>query len=761
MKTLMKKLGKSIFLILSLAQITGSIWPDEGGTVEREAMYQSYLQFPSGVKGGWISPHWLNQGDAFWYAEGVPDKTVFYRVDPQRNAKALLFDTARLRKSIASLIGHEPPYQGVPFSDFVFTDSESKIKLSLENRDYICRLDDYKVEILPSLSEEEKSRTIPRVVRKGIMAGAPDVMELLSPDRRWFLGARNYNLCLRSTFDGRSEQLTTDGVKDYDWDVEGASWSPESFKLAAKKLDKRKVPLLPIIHWLKTQEELEWVYFTKAGGPMVQQEIFILDVLSKRQVRVDTDGEPDQYLRIIGWDRNGSELYLTRLDRICKKLEFLAADSHTGSVRRIITETSDTFLQRQIPFFLEDGKTFIWTSERDGWAHLYLYSLDGKLIRRLTQGNFPVVRVVTVDEKEGWVYFTAHAEKRLYDTHLYRVDLQGQGFKRLTEADGQHDIIPSNAAEFEYSEGIQFSPSKKFFVDNHSSTSRAPSADLRTADGRLLQVLDVADTRALDELKWGPPEEFIVKAADGKTDLYGALYKPYDFDPHKKYPVIDHIYNGPQAAVVPQTFADPLGIIPQALAQLGFIVFIVDGRGTIERGKAFQDVVYGNFGRNEIPDHVATIKQLARDRPYIDLDRAGIFGGSWGGYMTIRAMLLAPEIYKVGVGIYPVVDLYDHMASAIEMYMGLPEQNKAGYEYGSSLRLAQNLKGRLLLIHGTSDVNAPFSASMKMVEALIRAGKEFDLLVMPEQSHGISGVSLTYLLDRVRKYFQMYLSPER
>ena len=280
---------------------------------------------------------------------------------------------------------------------------------------------------------------------------------------------------------------------------------------------------------------------------------------------------------------------------------------------------------------------------------------------------------------------------------------------------------------------------------------------LRRADGTLLQILSKANIDALKaELKWSPSEEFVVKAADGKTDLYGVLYKPYDFDPNKKYPVIEWVYAGPQTAWVPRAFTDLRGVWPQALAQLGFITFIVDARGTPGRGKGFQDVVYGNFGRYEIPDHVATLKQLAEKRSYMDLNRVGVYGGSWGGYMTLRAMFLAAKVYQVGVALAPVVEPYLDAATH-EPYIGLPQNNKEGYEYASNLRLAGNLKGKLLLSIGTSDFL--FSHTMKMVDALIRADKPFDLLVLPEQSHGPTGRSGKYWREAVRRYFQEHLKP--
>jgi dipeptidyl aminopeptidase/acylaminoacyl peptidase len=396
-------------------------------------------------------------------------------------------------------------------------------------------------------------------------------------------------------------------------------------------------------------------------------------------------------------------------------------------------------------------------SERDGWYHLYLYDLEGNLIRRLTEGAFPVLEVIAVDEKAGWVYFTAHGDQqRLYDTHLYRVNLKGKDFTRLTEGTGQHGSDFRGRG----SPPIRFTPSKEFFLDTHSSVDRPPAVELRRADGTLLQILSKANIDALkEELKWSPPEEFVVKAADGKTDLYGVLYKPYDFDPNKKYPVIETIYAGPQSTQVRRTFTG--GGYTRARAQLGFITFMVDGRGTPERGKGFQDVVYGNIGRNEIPDHMATLKQLAEKRPYMDLSRVGIYGFSFGGYFATRAMLLAPGVYHVGVAAASAaMGGQPNFSRAVEPYMGLPQNNKDTYEYSSNLRLAGNLKGKLLLIHGTSDDDVLFSTTMKMVEALIRAGKPYDLIVLPEERHRLTKTGATYMVEAIRRYFQEHLKPD-
>ena len=715
---------------------------------DREAAYKLALDAAAHVHGGTVEPHWMADGTSFWYAGGELDDIAIYRVN--RDQKTPLFDLARLRKSLAAILGHEPPYRGVPFREMTLDERAGFASFQVDGKRFRVQLDTY--EVTPDVTKPEPA---PQLVRKGFRATALDIFEVPSPDKRWFAGERGFDIALRSAADGRSEVLTSDGMKDYQWDVEGAKWSPDSFRLAVLKSDNRRMALLPIIHWLKPIEEVEWARYTKAGGEMPAVELHIIDILSKQPVRVDAGSDPGMQILPIAWRKDGSEFLFMRVDREFKRLDVMAADPVTGKSRIVLTETQKTFIQALPWNFrngveeykvlltpLDDGKRFLWLSERDGWNHIYLYSFDGSLIRQLTAGSFPVTQVIATDPQ--WVYFTAHADAaRPYDTHLCRVRLDGTGFEQLTQARGQHSI--------------RVSPSKQIFLDTNSNTDRPPSVELRSADGKLLQTLTTA--RVDPELHWTAPEEFVVKAADGKTDLYGVLFKPWDFDASKKYPVIDNIYGGPQVTWVPREFLGPTGIWPQALAQRGFVVFIVDARGTPERGKAFQDVVYGNFGRNEIPDHVAVLQQLAKERPYMDLDRFGIFGGSWGGYMTIRGMLLAPDVYKAGVAIYPVADLYDHRAGPIEPFMGVPQKNREGYEYGSSLRLADKLKGHLLLIHGTSDVNATFSATMKMVDALTRAGKPYDLMVLPEQTHRLEGQSRDYVLDAVRRYFELHLNP--
>ncbi len=736
--------NRMIAVLLAATVLAGGLGAQDAKQSEREAMYRRYLEFPSYVKGGSIQPHWMADGSSFWYAEGVPAHTVVYKVEPAANTKGQLFDTARLRRALTEALGHEPPYQGLPFSAFTFVDGEEAVQFTVENKAFVLQLATYTITQVPTASEEEKRRLIPQ-------AG-----EVLSPDGRWFAGVKDHNVWLRSTSEKEAVQLTKGGLEDYEWGHDiwnrWLHWSPDSSKLVTSKIDLRQYPKIPLVHYLQPREEVEWKrdYNPRADEDVPQTELYIIDTVSRQHVRVETGEGPHYFLYAhSGWCPDGSELIFQTMSRYYKKLELLAANPQTGTTRIILTETQKTFLEN-IPTkrftWLPDGKRFLWLSDRDGWRHLYLYDVDGTLLRQLTTGAFPVVEVVAVDEKSGWIYFTAHGDRqRLYDTHLYRVDLEGKRFTQLTEATGQHEI--------------EFAPSKQFFLDRHSTVARAPVVELRNADGTLLQTLSQASIGALvQELKWTPPEEFVVKAADGKTDLYGVLYKPYDFDPNKKYPVIESIYASPSTSAVPKTFVlrfPDIYLIVPALAQVGFITVFVDARGTPERSKAFQDVTYGNIGRYEIQDHVAALQQLAKTRSYVDLNRVGVMGVSRGGYFAVRALLLAPDVYHVGVATAARADW-----DTAEAFMGPPDKNKQGYEYASNLGLADELKGRLLLIHGTSDESAPFSDNMRMVDALIRAGKHFDMIVMPEQPHPLfHGSANNYWREAIRRYFQEHLKP--
>jgi dipeptidyl aminopeptidase/acylaminoacyl peptidase len=729
--------------------------------LEREARYKHYLRYSDLVSGGAVEPHWLADGTSFWYAEGNPDQRLVYQIDPT-GTRTPFFDVDRLQAALSAHLGHRPPYDGVPFETFTLVDDERRAAFVVEGRHLTLDLGTYAIEedVSPA-TEEERDRERPRFIRRALIAGGPDVYELRSPDGRRLIGERDGNLTLRSTVDGREGLLTEDATSDCFWSAGAVRWASDSLHCVATRFDCTGMRKIPLVHWLKKNEEVEWAHYAKTGEPLAQQHLVVIDILSGRQTPVDTGEERDTMLAPVFWTPDGRELHILKMGRGMKPVTLLRADAATGETREVLTEHLATFaphLSLGVPEWmytpLSDGR-FLWLAARDGWSHLYLYDGDGTLVRQLTHGDFPVLSVVAVDEAGGWVYFRANGEARPYDTNLYRVRLDGDGFARLTDGEGQHEVV--------------MAPSLQSFVDTFSSPATPPRAELRAADGRLLQELSAADISRLESVGWHPPEEFTVLADDGVTELHGLLYFPADFDAGNSYPVVEWIYGGPQSIIVPHSFAEGesggsiyrlmRGVMQQALAQLGFIVMSVDGRGTPGRSQSFHDHAYGNFGQSVIPDHVAALRQLMAARPYMDPKRVGVYGLSWGGFNTLRAMTLAPEVYSVGIATNPVADMDDHMASAGEQIMGLPTENQAGYAAASNLAVAGNLQGKLLLVHATSDTNATFSATMKMVEALTRAGKPYDLIVLPEQNHHPSGTHQAYWLDAVARYFVEHLRP--
>ncbi len=657
-----------------------------------KAIYERFLyEAPALLAGGRIAPTWLEDGNSFEYTIREGESQVRYRVDPERGTRTRLPVT----------------------------------------------------ETAPKPDGEDQAQPKPRTFHWVLGNAMP---ETLSPDGKWFLGIENYNLYLRSPQDDALNMLTTDGDASDSWDTLGVKWSLDGKLLAARKVYIGNMLPLPVVHWLEKPERVEMVHFALAGDPAWSNNaLYVIDPQTKACQRIDTGDAPLDFLNIVGFLPD--EIVYALTDRFSKELHLMAGDLHTGKSRTILVEKDPTFLNyslfEPLPITpLSDGQRFIWLSERDGWSHLYLFDVQGHELARLTQGPYPVYRVEAVDEQAGWVYFTALAEKRLYDLHLYRVRLDGSGFTRLTEATGNHEI--------------QFSPSKRYFLDTHSAVDRPYVTELRSADGTLILELAKMDLAPLVAAGWQPPEEFWVKAADGETDLRGVLYKPGHFDPAARYPVIEYIYGGPHTLDAPNSFYAYNFL--EALAQVGFVVFVVDGRGTIGRGRPFQNVCYGRVGQHEIPEHVHVLKQLVAARSYMDSERVGIFGLSQGGYNTLRAMLTAPEVYKVGIATCAPPSVQETAWAYTERFMGCtPQDQPEAYQKGSCYEIAGNLSGRLLLIHGTVDTNAPISHTIKLMQAFIEADKPVDMLIIPEQPHLFEGISAKYWLDAVRRYFQEHL----
>jgi len=735
---------------------------------ERDALFSRYIslallvpwqpqRFTAYIRGGMVEPHWMQDGCSFWYSEGSDENIVIYKVDPRANTKTELFDKAKLRKNLIPLLGHEPPHDGLPFREFEFIDTEQSVKFKVDGKSFKMKLDSYQITEAPL---EKKPRW-------GLQGG-----DVLSPDGKWIATIRDHHLWLRSAIDGSEVKITDDGVEDFSWMVRSGLWSPNSTKLAFFKRDNRLVPKEPIIHWIKPVPTVDWR--PKRGGradaPIWEEQLYLVDIQTRKITRVETGKGPDHGIDFIEWLPDSSRFLIQIVNREWTERKWMVANPLTGSYRTIMVDTTDTYLPPLVTdphgvswsfSFLDNGKRFIRRSRADGWYHYYVYDLDGNLITRLTEGKYEVDRLVTVDEKSGWVYFTAQDPQRHYYMHLFRVSLDGKRFERLTEAPANHDGDNMNPM-------IRFSPSKEYFIDAYSSPDQPPVVELRKADGTLLQTLSQASIERLkEELKWESPETFTVKSADDKTDLFGILYKPYDFDPNKRYPIIQVLNPYHQQGFIPWT----QGVLNQALANQGFIVFVIGDRKC--RGKEIEEAFWEKCRTGEeiciltprglsdpVPDSLAAIHQLVQERPYMDIPRVGVYGVSATGAPALLLMLKAPDTYHVGVSLEPVfIDPYSRGIGAC--YSILKDQPD-GYEKYSLTSLADKLKGKLLLIHPTADRFAHLSNTMKMIDALIRANKPFDLILLPDENHGLYAKkeSWPYVWEAIRRHFVEHLKPD-
>jgi dipeptidyl aminopeptidase/acylaminoacyl peptidase len=712
--------------------------------------FHAFQRFPQLVQGGQWTPMWRPDGRSFCVVDGAPDRTAILQVDPETGATAPLLDAPRVRKALETVLASPVPWTGLPFTQFRFVNAQQAIEFCYDGRWFRLDVTTYELIELPPAEQERRARQVPREIGKTFLGPRQPIHEAAAPDGTKLLTTREGNLWLRLVADDRCEQLTDDASEDVTWTVEDARWDADSRYVAAIRTDATGVDRLPVVHWLKPLEEVEWAPYAKSGARQAVRELCVVDTLSKRVVAVDLGRPGDDTFRLtpLAFIPDGRFLFLVS-DRRNKVLELRSADIRTGDSTVTVEERQESFVYgiNWIGFatsftLLPDSDHFVWMSERDGWRHAYFYRLDGELVRRLTDGTFEVERVVGVDLAAERIYLVARSDaQRPYDSHLCSVSIDGTGFRQLTNEPGVHLPIVS--------------PDGDTVVDIHSSVDRAPRTDLHRGDGTLVTTLAVADVSTLDELAYQPPEEFTATALDGETVLYGVLYKPPGFNPTRRYPVVEYIYGGPQLITHQLDYLN--GGLARMLAQLGFVTFVVDGPGTPGRGKKFQDVVAKRFGQYEVEEHANVVRQLAQQHVWFDVDRVGIIGGSWGGYNTIRALLRAPDTYNVGVAFYPVADCINGAGTAIEPYLDYPQDEPAAYAAASNLSEVDKLRGKLFLIHGTSDVNAPFSATMQLVDAFIKADKAIDLLVVPELDHSTDGWRAHYAFDRAAEYLVEHL----
>ena len=697
---------------------------------------------------------WLDNAH-FWYRDHDSQGDHFMHLDAASGKAAPLFDQVKLAAALGKLTGKPVDASKLPVTGYSVK-PDDRLGITFRDKQYLCDM-----------------KAAACVADKGAQAANNEPL-VLSPDRKSAAFIRDWNLWLRDVATGKETQLTTDGVENFGYATDNAGWkhtdnailvwSPDSTQIATFQQDQRKTGDMYMISTNVGHPKLEaWKYPLVGDKDVTMIERVIIDVPTHQVVRLQMP--PDQHRSTLcddvscgpdgGWDDvqwapDGKTLAFVSTSRDHKSATLRVADARSGKVHDVLNETVPTYYESgngKVNWsYLPQSNEVIWFSERNNWGNLYLYDLaSGKLKHAITTGEGNVTEVLRVDDKNRTLWFRGvgreHGENPYYQ-QFYKVGFDGGQPTLLTPEDADHTVT--------------LSPDGKYFVDAYSTTDTPPVTVLRGSDdGKTVASVARADISRLRAAGWVPPQVFTVKARDGKTDLYGVMFKPTHFDPHKKYPVIDYIYPGPQTGSVRSFGFLAANGDNQSLAELGFIVVAIDGMGTPWRSKAFHDAYYANMGDNTLPDQVAGIKELGKQHAWIDLDRVGIWGHSGGGNATADALFRYPDFFKVGWAESGNHDNRNYEDDWAEKWQGLLVTNKDGssnYDDQANQNLAKHLKGHLMLVHGTMDDNVPTSNTLLVVDALIKANRDFDLLLIPNAHHGYAAAT-PYATRRRWDYF--------
>jgi dipeptidyl aminopeptidase/acylaminoacyl peptidase len=735
----------------------------------RAEQFMGYNTTPLVLRSG-VRPTWLPD-ERFWYRVTTAAGAEFVLVDPAKGTHAPAFDHAKVAAALSTASGRSYSAAQLPFQEIEFAADGRSISFQAAGR-WSC--DVQGVKCTAQDGGAPAGRGGGRGGRGG-RGGGGAVAEVLSPDKKHAAFIRDYNLWVRDTATNKESPLTTDGIKDFGYATDNAGWassnrpivlwSDDSKRIATFQQDQRGVGEMYLVNTAVGHPTLQaWKYPLPGDEVVTTIQRVVLDLDGPRTVRLKVPADQHRSTLCdnvacrggewadVQWDKDGAKLAYVSTSRDHKEEVLRIANATTGEVRDVLSEKVPTFFEsgngRVNWKFLPASKEILWFSERDNWGHLYLYDSEmGKLKNQITSGDWNVTQLLRVDEQNRMLYFLGVGREKgrdPYFIHFYRIGFDGKNLSLLTPADGNHDVA--------------LSASGKYFVDSYSKPDVPAVAELRDDTGKLIAPLERADISKLVATGWKPPIPFTVKGRDGVTDLYGLMFKPTNFDASKKYPIVNHIYPGPQTGSVgSRNFSASRGDC-QSLAELGFIVVEIDGMGTPWRSKKFHEAYFGNLGDNTLPDQVTGMKQLAQRYPWIDIERAGIYGHSGGGYATAGAMFHYPDFFKVGISEAGNHDNREYEDDWAEKWQGLLKTNGDGttnYDNQANQLFAKNLKGHLLLAHGTMDNNVPPYNTMLVVNELIKANKDFDLLLLPNRNHGFGNEP--YMVRRRWDYFVRYL----
>lgn len=709
------------------------------------------------------SPNWL-PGDRFWYRTLTPQGSEFILVDPARGKRSAAFDQQKLATALSSATGKPVTASMLPFSSFTYSEDNRHIRFRASGQAWQAELQHY------TITKDTASALNTAGTGQGPRSRR-EVEEVTSPDGSRAAFIRDWNLWVRDVKTGKETPLTTDGVKDFGYATDNAGWkhsdaailrwSPDSKKIATFRQDQREVGDMYLVSTGVGHPTLEaWKYPLPGDKNIPMISRVIIDVEQAKVIPLSLPPDPHRATLAddisasgsfddVDWSEDGNWLAFVSTSRDHKNEKFRIANAATGEVRDVFEENVATQYESgwgTINWkFLSKTNEIIWFSERDNWGHLYLYdAATGRLKNQITKGNWLVSEIMKVDEKNRLIYFYAFGleKENPYFEQLYRIGFDGSNMTLLTPGTGYHTVV--------------FSPSGKYLVDTYSQPDVPAVTVVRDLNGKQLLEVERTDVSRLKATGWKPPMPITVKAHDGVTDLYGLLYTPTHLDPSRKYPIIDYIYPGPQGG----SMGGAWGFYAsrgdnQSLAELGFVVLVLEGTSNPLRSKSFHDLYYPNMSENTLPDQVTGIRQLAHRFSYIDTSRIGIWGHSGGGFATACAMFRYPDFFKVGISESGNHDNRNYEDDWGERYIGLLTRNSDGtdnYTAQANELYARNLKGKLLLAHGLMDDNVPPTNTLLVIEALEKANKDYDLIIFPNSHHGY-GTFGNYMMRRRWDYF--------
>ena len=687
-------------------------------------------------------PSWIGETTRFWYRKTVEGGHNFLLVDADTQSQGPAFDHDRLASTLSAL----PAFADdtitaldLPFNQIAFTDDEQAIEFVANNLTWVCDLDTYECESQGAPQRRGRGGVGPSGVSWSAGPGQLwrnlSTEPILSPDSTREVFIQNYNVAFREVGAdaGDYTMLTWEGTPGNTYTDRSIVWSPDSRKVAVYRVVPGQER---VVHYVESspEDQLQPTHSTflyaKPGDRLDKEVPVILDVESGRQTIIDDALFPNAYtLSRLEWREDGEHVVFEYNQRGHQVYRVIEVDAETGRTRAVISEEPETFFNYSNKRFrhdIDDGREIIWMSERDGWNHLYMLDGEtGQVKHQITKGDWPVRGVDSVDVENRHIWFRAsgmNPDQDPYFIHYYRIDFDGTGLVAYTEADGMHEVT--------------FSPDRRFYVDQWSRVDLPPIAELRrTSDRSLVMELERADAAALLAKGWQYPEVFVAKGRDGVTDIWGIIIRPTNFDPNRRYPVIESIYAGPHGSHVPKTFG--IHASRTSVAELGFIVAQIDGMGTNNRSKAFHDVAWQNIRDAGFPDRILWHQAVARQYDYYDVSRVGIYGGSAGGQNAMAALLWHGDFYDVA---FSSVGCHDNRMDKIwwnEAWMGWPIGPH--YSESSNVDNAWRLQGKLLLVVGEQDRNVDPSSTLQVVNALIEEDKYFEFLLVPGGGHGAGG----------------------